>query len=230
MSPHISTLKLNQYRYGELDDTVSAEVRAHVDACDRCARRLQVQQAAREDFVLQPVPAALLDAAAPGPANNTRWFRMLAPALIAAAALFLVMPAIRTAFEAPQTEDRIRLKGLLPELEVWVGTDAGPRPVRDGEVLQPGDRVQLLYNPRGAALVTLAGRDGAGVTEVYKTFAPDERGLQPAPFALTLDDAAGPQEFWVITSEEPLSQQEILDRIEARVNDDSARSVSVPKE
>ncbi len=218
---HLSTLKLHQYRYGELDGDLCEEVRNHIATCERCAARLNVQERAREDFVLQPVPEAITSAT---PANNSRWFRRLAPILVAAAAILFVSMF----WAAP--DDGMRPKGDLPEIEVQIATDAGPRAIRDGDRLGEGDRVQLLYDPRGATLVTFVGRDGSGEIEVYKSITPRGTGLQPAPFALTLDDAPGPQEFWVIASDRSLDGEEIADAIDGGLNDVQVRSVILPKE
>ena len=222
MTAHISTLKLNQYRYGELESGASDEVRAHIERCEQCASRLAVQERARSEFALQPVPDAI--AATAVPANNTRWLFRLAPVVVAALALLL-----STFFLLP--DDGVRPKGFLPEIEVWVGTDAGPRPLRADEKLSAGDSVQLVYNPAGHPLVTLVGRDGSGTLEVYGSALPEQPdALQPAPFALTLDGARGPQEFWVIASDRPLDDGELLDAIEGRLNDVHVRGVIVPKE
>jgi len=224
MTQHVSTLKLNQYRYGELDGLACDAVRDHIDTCERCAARLQVQERAREEFVLQPLPASIAGEAKP--ANTSRWFARIAPLFAVAAALLFV-----SLFVLNPTDDGLRAKGELPEIEVWVGTDAGPRPLRSEEKVSAGDRVQLLYNPQDYALITLVGRDGSGSIEVYGTLEPEVAGkLQPAPFALTLDDATGPQEFWVVASDTPLNDGDIEDAISGMLNDVYVQSVVVPKE
>ena len=38
-------------------------------------------------------------------------------------------------------------------IEAWVDLGTGPRPLRDGESLGEGDRVQLRYDSHGAAFV-----------------------------------------------------------------------------
>ena len=56
---HLSTLLLNQLRYGELDPEQEAQARTHLQDCERCASRLQAQESNRSAFVLQPVPQAI---------------------------------------------------------------------------------------------------------------------------------------------------------------------------
>jgi hypothetical protein len=222
MTQHLSTLKLHQYRYGELEGDICEAARAHIETCERCSQRLLVQERGREEFVLQPLPAAI--AATAKPANNARWFARFVPVLVAAAAILFVSLTFLN------DDDGNRAKGVLPEIEVWVGTDAGPRALRSEERLRAGDSIQLLYDPHGYSMITLVGRDGTGQIEVYKTLHPEGEGLRPAPFALTLDDASGPQEFWIIASDAPIAMDEIADAIDGKLNEVHVRGVIVPKE
>jgi hypothetical protein len=57
--------------------------------------------------------------------------------------------------------------------------------------------------------VTLAGRDSNGLVEVYATIAAGSRGLQSAPFGLTLDDAAGEQTFFAVCSDTRPDPEEV---------------------
>ena len=109
---------------------------------------------------------------------------------VAIAALVVLGPRSEVPTERP--------KGSLPDAEVWLSTSDGPRPLRRGEVVHSGDTVQVLFDAQGASTVWLAGMDGTGEVEVYGRFTPRSDGLQPAPFSLTLDDAAGPQRFFVV--------------------------------
>ena len=206
---HPSTLKLHQYRYGELGPADAAELRAHVDGCERCRERLRAQEAQRAEFVAMPVPDAIREL---GPAPEPWWRRLrawwVAAALIpaAAAGLLLARPLI-TAPQPTEVSDT-RTKGEAPALEVWVDRAEGVRVVGEGERLQAGDRVQPYFDPRGAPYVTFAGSDG-GEIEVYRTVAVERPGLQPTPFALTLDDAPGPQWLYAVGSDEPPDPEQV---------------------
>ena len=108
----------------------------------------------------------------------------------------------------------VGFKGETPTLEVWVRSDAGPRALREGESVSAGDAVQLAFDARGARYVTLAGRDGTGTLEVYRTVETAGRsGLTMAPFALELDDAPGPQTFLVLAHEAPLDEAALRARL-----------------
>ncbi|MFT4627721.1 MAG: hypothetical protein ACI8PZ_006408 [Myxococcota bacterium] len=193
MSRHVSTLDLHRMRYGELSPEQGQVLRSHIAGCELCAERERVQHADRAGFVLTPLPPSIA-ALEPPPRISRRWWSGLALLLAAAVALVVVLPQLSGAPDTP-TE---RAKGSTPDLEVWIATETGPRPLRADEALRAGDTVQLLFDPHGASEVWLAGRDGAGTVEVYGRVTPDGEGLQPAPFALTLDDTPGAQEFVVL--------------------------------
>ena len=232
MTAHLSTLTLHQLRFGELGGEPLQAARAHLQTCDRCSARLAVQQRERDSFVLQPVPEALREGSGRRPAW-ARWLRELSPFLVAAAAaavLFTVVPVLRLATTPPEIEQAVRTKGALPAVEVWVDIGQGPRPIRPGERLQAGDRVQLKYDPRGAAYVALAGRDGAGLVEIYGTFPVAEGGLVAAPFGLMLDATPGDQELFVLTSDRALTPTEVKDALTRRVSGVRVMRSVVPKQ
>lgn len=233
MTRHISTLNLHRLRYGELDGDDLASVNEHLESCERCQRRLGVQQAERNAFEISPLPAALQEAALPTiPANRPMWPRIVAIAAVALAAMaigFLSLPSEVAPVEPDPVDDGIRAKGDLPAIEVWLDTERGPRALRAGESLEPGDRVQLLYRPEGASWITLVGRDGAGDVEVWGSVEPIGDHLQPAPFGLTLDETPGAQEFHVIRSDRPLDRDEIDRIISGEEPSAQWEYISVPK-
>jgi hypothetical protein len=228
---HVSTLTLHRHALDELDEAQAAEVHAHLASCERCASRLAVMQAEAAGFdeALPPAlqglqPPVEASTPSPTPAHWLRLLRRLGPALAAAAAAVLLVLAL------PSTgpdDDGTRTRGELPLLEVWIDAPAGARPLRAAESLAPGDRVQLLYDAQGAARVGLAGRDGTDAIEVYGVVRPPGPGLHPAPFGLALDDAPGPQEFFVVPGDDALDEATVRARVLA--DHPSVRSVRLSK-
>lgn len=228
MSPHLSTLTLHQLRYGELDPQAAARAQAHVQTCERCRRRLAVQQREREAFVLQPVPEPLR--ARPAPPHPPSWVATFLPALALAAACFVAVPVLRDLGHVEPVE-QVRLKGAGPALEVWVERDGGARVLRPEEPLRAGDRIQILFDPQDASHIVLAGRDPTGTVEVWGALTPERPGLQPAPFGLTLDATPGYQEVAVIGAPAPLTEAEVARILDGRqANGVWMRSVMLPKE
>jgi len=200
MSPHLSTLALHKLRYGELSDSERAHAAEHLQQCALCSERLAVQERDRTAFSMRQVPPALRRGAPVSrPLLRSIWFPL---GLLAAAAIALLL--VRPVDTVPSGTPQTQFKGELPAIEVWVDLGQGPRLLRPGEALQAGDRVQLKVDATDAPFIALAGRDGRGLVEVYGSFPGGTDGLQSAPFGLVLDDAPGPQELFVLTSERPL--------------------------
>lgn len=211
---HLNTLVLHQLRYGELSGDALASAREHLDVCESCSARLRAQEGERAAFVAAPIPDAIRAIGA-SPAPMRAWWRdwmPLAGALLAAASLSLVVREVSVERVEPET-DVVHTKGELPAIEVWVKRPEGTRPLREGEPVVPGDRVQMVYDPHGASAIALAGRDGSGRVEVYTTNAPTGIGLVRAPFALTLDDTPGAQELFVVGSDRALSEDEVKEAV-----------------
>lgn len=221
---HASTLRLHQLRLGELDPAAASALRAHLATCDRCARRLDHQAAERAAFVAEPLPARLV----PRPSWRDRlragWAALvLVPALAAAAALVLLR----------EPDDGVRTKGTPSRIEAWVEVGQSARPVYSGEALGEGARVQLRYDPGDHRFVTLAGRDGNGMAEVYGTVSARGPGLVAAPFALVLDRSPGPQRFYAVMSEtrpDPDAVMAALERDPVVVPGAEVLEVALPKE
>jgi hypothetical protein len=91
-----------------------------------------------------------------------------------------------------------------------VQAGASARPIYTGETLGSGERIQLRFDARGQAFVTLAGRDSNGLVEVYGTVAAGQSGLRAAPFALTLDGSAGEQVFFAVYTDERPSPEAVM--------------------
>jgi len=228
---HLSTLHLHQLRYGELPPDREPAARRHLADCPQCAGRLAVQERERRAFEVLPVPVALRP---PAPKRSRGWlFGLIGTlaAVAAAAALTIAAPGIF----GPETDGpSVRVKGAASAgLEVWVERTDGTRPWRPGEVLRAGDRVQLVVAPEGAATITVGGRDGTGVVEVYGSYRPDDpRRPSPAPFSLTLDAAPGPQEFFAVRAAHALSDDEVKLAVSGDVppRGVTVATIAIPKE
>lgn len=201
---HVSTLRLHQFRLGELAPAAAELVQAHLATCDTCAERLGHQREARIAFQREPVPAALL----PSPTWTERlrsWWLAAAFVPVAAASLLVLgapppaeLSAVAAADPAP---DGVYTKGAHSRLEAWVQTGDSARPLYTGEHVRAGTRIQLKFDPGARRFVTLAGRDGTGAVEVYGTLTAAGPGLANAPFALTLDATRGEQAFFAVLTD-----------------------------
>ena len=213
---HLSTLTLNQLRYGELDEPAERRARAHLDDCNLCSDRLNAQVANRRAFVLEPVPEALR---APPSAG---WWRRpalwLTPALALAAALLILPRLLEPAVDSvpsPVQDPTERAKGAGILLEAWLETDEGPRLLGDNAFISAGDMIQLRYDAEDFAFVSFGGVDGSGNPETYGSFS-TEQGIQTAPFALNIDRTPGEQQFFALFTESRPSQDQVVEAIRTR--------------
>lgn len=218
MTRRISTLKLHQYRYGELPPDERAEIERLIAEDPELRSRLQAQENQRAAFELSPVPDAIKKLAAPpSPANNNRgWVLLTAPLMLAAIALIAVPRAQVPALDGtPVISSDVRLKGDNNGIEAWMSTAEGPRKVDDGARLHPGDRIQVRVRRPSAPWVTVAGTGPDGSIEVYGSWEADmsDGGWQSAPFALGLDDTLGSQAVHTVFTEHRPSDDQVRDLV-----------------
>jgi hypothetical protein len=119
-----------------------------------------------------------------------------------------------------------------PDLQAWVATPYGARPLEPGEALGAGDRVQLRYRWEPDAWVTIAGVDGAGLVEVYGTARARGRGRwEPAPFSLVLDDAPNFQDLVVVFTDAPPHHPDVIAALRDHADLDRAATarMTIPK-
>jgi anti-sigma factor RsiW len=147
MKTHLSTLVLHRLRYGELSAEESSEVRAHLKTCERCSAMLRTQENHRAAFELRPVPEAIRELSqTPVPANAPwRWSRWLAASLAMAAAVLLAVVVVPDLGGVDPGTEVVRVKGRSGNLEVWLDTHTGPRPLGEDEILRAGDRIQVRF-------------------------------------------------------------------------------------
>ncbi len=234
---HLSTLALYRYRFGELPSSEADAAARHLKDCARCQARMAAAKDDDDDVAAEPLPGFLAELSgdplsnappAPKPSQWAVFLRrvgMPAVSLLAAAAMLLVA---LSSMRRPTEDDGLRTRGALPDLEVWLQSPDGHRPLQVGEALGDGDQVVLFYHPHDADRVAIAGRDRSGDIEVYRVLHPVKEGLQPAPFGLTLDDAPGVQEFFAVAGAKGFSESDAIDAILAM--DGTVTRVVVPKE
>jgi hypothetical protein len=221
---HLSTLKLNRYRYGELDESEMASLRTHLEGCEHCGARLQAQENNRAAFELTPMPDAIRALGRKAEKKSAWWSNWqvwLAPALGAAALVLLVLPAgpgnNPAGLKDPdrQPPEQIQTKGAKDVLEAWLETERGPRHLAIGAEVGPGARIQLRYRMAPGSWVTFAGSDASGQFEVYGTFPATEgdQTWQSAPFSLTLDDVPGIQKFYAVFTNDPPTPESVEDSL-----------------
>ncbi len=89
MSEHLSTLRLHQLRYGELQGDQAADANAHIKQCSLCNERYNVQMQDRAEFQLRSLPPEIR-ALQPSSHGSGSWWRIAAMPVVLLAAMMLL--------------------------------------------------------------------------------------------------------------------------------------------
>ncbi len=193
-----SDLQLDRHLAG---DGGGAALAAHLDACERCAGRAAVLRRELETF---GVPLDL-------PRSRRRTAGLILGA-VAAAAVIVIAVRPRT----PSAPSDIRPKGA-DRIGVYVASGDRVRLAGPGEVVAPGDVLQLTYTtarPRYLAVVSI---DGAGAFNVYH---PPSGAAQiaepgtdePLPVSVALDHVLGRETLFGVFCDRPFDPTELAPR------------------
>jgi hypothetical protein len=227
MPQDISDLQLEQYALGELSGEQADRVRDLIDRDPALRERLSaLQESNREILAAYPperiVPAIIERARqqAAAAARSRAWTRGVLWALPAAAAIVI---AFSVGLFRPET----RMKGLAPELSVFVQTTSGAQELRPGDAARPGDRVQVSYNPAGAKYAAIVSIDGRGTITWHlpagygggagSAPAVDAQGRTVLPRSYELDDAPRFERFFLVTGSSPFRLADIQAAVRALV-------------
>lgn len=243
--PHCpSPFVLDRLSAGELAGPERARVMLHVANCPACDRALERCEIERSEFAPDPRLLALLaDAgdrgevadragvAAPRPAHlmgaptatdgrgwRSRWAVAALPALLCAAGLALVLRG-RGDHDAPDLGRRASSKGAAgPRL--LVQRDGELLELADGDLVHPGDRLQVAIELTAPRLVAVYSRDGAGQVSRY---APIDAHMVPVapgaeavlPNSTVLDDVLGREVIAVFACAQPVDDEVLRASVEA---------------
>jgi hypothetical protein len=171
-----SELMIDRMIAGELAAEAAAGIRGHAATCASCGELVASAESARRRFAAAPPPLRL-------PGRRAR----VAGAAAAAAALAVALVAVWRA-----GPDGVRTKGGA-SLGVFVSHHGVLRRGGAGEVVAPGDRLQLVTATDRAGWIAITALDGRGARTVYAAPRPVGAGRdRPLPFSIVLDDALGP--------------------------------------
>jgi len=202
----LSDRALDMMMAGELAPELRAKAEQHLPGCELCAARYRELEAARAAFPREaPAFARVAAAAQPARAPRRRWSWLLggafATAGAAAAALILVWRA------APPGDD-VRTKGG-DKLGFFVLHAGAVREGASGEVVQAGDRLQVVYTAKQPRYLAVFSRDAKGATSVAFPREPVAAKIQPGtstplPYSFALDAAPGVEALHGLFCDRPL--------------------------
>jgi hypothetical protein len=203
-----------------LDGTPSDAAAAHLATCAACQARLDAARAFDDALPALPAFQPRADATpveVPTAANRPwAWATVL---LVAAVALFAATAALQ------ERDDTFRVKGAGLALQVFKDEGGTSPRLRDGDAVEPGDRLGFRLRQRRAGHVMIIGVDQ--LDEPYLCYPQSNDGdavelsasLEPRvlPEAIRLDDTRGSELLVAVLCDEPFT----FDEMARAVADDS---------
>jgi hypothetical protein len=196
-----SDLRLDRHLAGELLGQERSAVDAHLRICRECRERAAARQSD------EALPALRF------PRRQRPAMRGMAALAAAAAVLFVLRGDDRIL--APAT----RAKGS-DRVGLYVQHDGALRPGRFGEVVHPGDSIQLTTWLGARRWIAVISVDAAGVVSVYQGGAPlaawQEPGEDvPLPSSVRLDATLGRETIYVFVCRGPIELDPIVQALRA---------------
>jgi hypothetical protein len=194
VTDHISDLRWDRWLAGELSADETAASLAHAEQCARCGDRMRELSIERDRFRERPIPIAFARAR-----RAPRWIAGGAMTLVAAAAVLVLV------LRAGPDPDGDRTKGAGgPSLIVAGGKHGVLVPLSTGDVIHPGDSLQVGYTSERDGFGALISRDGAAAVTAYvpaqgPTLAPLPAGTdREFPQSTTLDAVVGTEVLYIV--------------------------------
>jgi hypothetical protein len=212
---------LERYQLGELPAAEKAEVERALAADDTVRVRLDALKADSQQVLALRAPSAVAAeverrakvAAEPKP-SAPMWRPMLA---VAFAVAFAVVATVL--LRPPPTDDTLTSKGVGPSLRLFRQTRSGaPERLYNGAHVHAHDRVQVSFDLAGQRSLVVVSIDGGGhatlhfPTDGIPVAAP---GLKALPESFELDDAPGYERFFLVSSNQPLNVDAVVQAAQA---------------
>lgn len=203
---------LERYLLEELDAANTQRVAAELGSSSELKARLEALEADSRRVLAQHPPELVEKVVARRLGSLERQRRpawRLATLTVAGLAAVLALVLVPRA-----AEDDVRLKGGGPALHLFRLGRSGPERLGDAATVRPHDVVQVAFELAGKPQLVVVSVDGAGGATLHFPLDGDAHpppGFKALPHSFELDDAPGFERFFLVTSEAPLSPQDILE-------------------
>ena len=205
MTRNVPQLKIEQYALGELPDEQARELEATLGMEVLLERVAAIHSSNAEVLAKMPPRrfAAAVDQRQPAP--SPRWWMVAVPVAALLAAVVIV-PRVLGPSQGSDLEIT-RQKGV-PTLHVHKQARAGAEFLERGDVVEPGDVLQLSYAAAGAEFGAVVSVDGAGAITWHlprhgQRAVRLNTGTVPLDHSYELDDAPDFERFVFITGPAP---------------------------
>jgi hypothetical protein len=195
--PCVSELTIDRLLAGELADPAPAEIRGHAATCATCGGLLRDAEGIVARFAAAPPQLAF-----PDPYRSRAVGIGAAAAALAAAVALVVWAPWRGEQGGVQTKGR-------PTIGVFVSHAGVLRRAVSGEVVAPGDRLQLVASNERASGLAVSAVDGSGARTVYAAPQAILAGRdRPLGFSIILDETRGRTAITAMFCAEPFALEQ----------------------
>jgi anti-sigma factor RsiW len=214
-----SDLVLDRLVVGELRPSEAGAIRGHARGCAGCAARLAAFEEGKATFDAAPARLTLPAGPPATPAWRRLWIVPAAAAVVSALLLFVVLE--RRDAPGPDAAAGTRRKGGGAAFRLHVGRAGAVLRVVAGDVVHPGERLQLTYSSDEPGFVAVLARDGAGAVSVYfpvgaATAWPAPPGQdRPLPASTMLDGVLGLETIFALHCADPIEIEPVRARLAA---------------
>ena len=226
----VSRFDVERFAVGALSGERALEVQRAIDTDPALKAFFEDVKASDAAFLIMAPPSSFMAARTTPGSWGTRLRAavsslQLQMGLGAAAAAAVVLIAVSTP-DGPRPGTTSKGGPHMAAVGFFVKDDSGARVGEAGEVLHPGDQIQLAVTDADHSAMVVVGIDGNGVVSVYAveataTVAKGAIGPRVLPASLVLDDTVGVERFFVVYGDDAATTE----RAVRAAADDIARAV-----
>jgi hypothetical protein len=221
--------RLERYALEELSRAEMSEIQADPESAVRVEALHESDREILASYPSQDVAAEVARRARSCPRKAIPSFRMWMPVMgFAAATALIVLLHPNPTGVTEHVAEYVGVKGTA-HLVAYKSANGRPQRIDDGSVARSKERVQLRYLAAGrryGVIVSLDGRGGVTLhwPESGEASPPLEQGGEVTlPHAFELDDAPGFERFVLVTAQEPIAVQRVLEAARAIAGKPQAR-------
>jgi hypothetical protein len=246
----IADWKLERYLLGELPTEETERIRRQLQEDETASLRLSHIEKSNEEILAQYPPEIIsrrIKERLQGTESQSksegraRAFRLAFYVLPAAAAIVLLitLSPLNQLFQGPERGlQTVRLKGSANPLIVYRKTQIGSEQLKEGDLAQKNDTLQLSYRAGEAEYGAIFSVDGRGLITWHlpnvansppkQAPALEKSGEILLSFSYVLDDAPSFERFFFVTSSEPFTLAAVVRAAEKLASSDSPQNNDLP--
>lgn len=184
---------------------------AHIENCPQCQARLEAMRAQDTHFRQYVFPSTLDGVL--GSQRPWRWWHVASPLALVAVLLVVFVPRSPT---SPRSDDLTQLKGGDHlTLEIFTPTADGATELHDGDGVSASASLRFKVSTTRPCHLSLVSLDSEGTLSPLYPATRLTGGGQALPGGVILDGHHGPERFFALCANDPLSLPQLVDMTRA---------------